>query len=219
VKLPSAVPPAIRRLTEALGFTEDPVDLMARLRGLYQDVDQAVRERASAHVFDCKSGCSDCCHESVFVSAPEFLYIASAIWTRFSVTRRQRLLDEMLRLADVFEDELALLEELGPGKERDEVAARIRFRCPLLSESEACSVYEARELNGRTFGMSWDSQGNRPFGCDRTHVRLALYPDAQLAGSLYDARQARRELVARLPGTETVHVYPWWFARYRAFLG
>jgi hypothetical protein len=36
---------------------------------------------------------------------------------------------------------------------------------------------------------------------------------------LFDAREARRRLLARVPGAGTfVHVYPWWFRRFSAEL-
>jgi hypothetical protein len=97
------------------------------------------------------------------------------------------------------------------------VAARVKFRCPLLSHDGLCTIYPARELNGRTFGQSWDSVRAHPYGCELTHERLRVLPPEQ-GPRLIDAREARRRLVASVPGTERVHVYPWWFARYGALL-
>jgi hypothetical protein len=130
---------------------------------------------------------------------------------------RTALIEAMRALAVRFEDELELLEILTPGFERDEVAARVKFRCPLLAADGRCTVYPARELNARTFGLTWDSARAHPFGCELTHERLRVLPD-RVAPSLFDAREARRRLVAVVPGTERVHVYPWWFAKYGELL-
>lgn len=122
----------------------------------------------------------------------------------------------MAAIARRFEDELELLETIEPGPERDEVAARVKFDCPLL-DGGACSVYGARELNARTFGLTWDRRGAAAYGCGLTHERLrVLGPNA--GPGLVDARDVRRRLVALVPGTERVHVYPWWFARIGALL-
>jgi hypothetical protein len=149
----------------------------------------------------------------VFLSAPEFLAVAAHLLEHRSEAELKALLEEMRALAARFEDELELLEILTPGFERDEVAARIKFRCPMLSEGGECTVYPARELNARTFGAAFDSARGHPFGCELTHERLRVLP-SEIAPAMFDAREARRRLVTALPGTEVVHVYPWWFSRY-----
>ena len=44
------------------------------------------------------------------------------------------------------------------------------------------------------------------------------FPALVRATGLVDAREARRQLAAAVPGTEQVHVYPWWFAKFGALL-
>ena len=113
--------------------------------------------------------------------------------------------------------ESALPDEQIPGDERDEVAARVKFRCPLLGSSGACTIYPARELNGRTFGQAWDRKKGGAYGCTLTHARLAVLPPED-GPQMIDARDARARLAALVPGTERVHVYPWWFARHGELL-
>ncbi len=202
-------------LCAALGLGDDPEAILGPLRALYADVDREVSARAEGLDLPCKAGCDGCCHEAVFLSAPEFLAAVAELERRYDVEGRVRLVSAMRGIAERFEDELELLEELVPGDERDEVAASVKFRCPLLSEDGRCTIYEGRELNGRTFGASWDPSRGEAYGCGLTHERLAVLP-ASAGSGLADARGARRRLVEAVPGTERVHVYPWWFARYGA---
>jgi hypothetical protein len=199
------------RLSLALGLG-DPAPILEAMHALYLDIDRAVAAKSAGHELPCKSGCDACCHEAVFLSAPEFLFVAAHLLKSRDAGELEALLLEMRSLAARFEDELELLETLTPGAERDEVAARVKFRCPLLSDGR-CTVYPARELNARTFGLTWDALRAHPFGCELTHGRLRVLPP-EIGPSLFDAREARRRLVAAVPGTERVHVYPWWFARY-----
>lgn len=208
---------ALAALSEALGLGPEPEAVLDPLFDLYAEVDGAVDAGAEGLDLPCRPGCDACCHESVFLSAPEFLAVAAEL-LGWSEAARRRVVDAMRALAVQFEDELELLETLAPGPERDEVAARVKFRCPLLSEAGLCTVYRARELNARTFGRTVDADRDTPYGCTLTHQRLRVLPLSATA-RLASARDARRRLVERLPGTARVHVYPWWFSRYGAFLG
>ena len=200
-------------LSRALGFGDDPSVTLDNLRALYDEIDREVAGGSDGLDLPCKLGCDSCCHESVFLSAPEFLLVAHHLLGRWSKEERHALVEEMRRLAERFEDELELLEVLSPGAERDEVAARVKFRCPFLSANGGCGIYPARELNARTFGLTWDGRRGHPFGCELTHERLRVLPP-ETASTLFDAREARRRLMDRFEGTERVHIYPWWFARY-----
>ncbi|MCK6550314.1 hypothetical protein L6R52_31045 [Myxococcota bacterium] len=152
----------------------------------------------------------------MFLSAPELLAVVDELLRTRTDAELRALVDAMAILAARFEDELELLETIPAGDERDEVAARVKFDCPLLADG-ACTVYRARELNARTFGQTWDRRRGAAYGCGLTHERLRILgPD--VGTRLVDARDVRRRLVDAVPGTERVHVYPWWFARIGALL-
>ncbi len=204
----------LARLSEALGLGADPEAVLAAVRRVYEEVDAEVAARTKGIDLPCKPGCDACCHESVFVSAPEWLLVAAQLLDEHPVEGRRSIVEQMRVLAERFEDELELLETIPPGAERDEVAARVRFRCPLLTNSGKCSVYASRELNGRTFGQSWQGKRGHPFGCELTHERLRVLPDVRL----FDAVEARRRLAAAFPAIDFVHVFPWWFDRYGDYL-
>lgn len=203
---------ALARVCERLGLGSDPAPILAALDALYDDLDHQIAERARGLELPCKAGCDACCHESVFLSAPEFLAVARFLLAERSAEERARIVREMRALAEKFADELELLETIEPGEERDEVAMRVRFRCPLLGADGACTIYSARELNARTFGATFDPKQGGAYGCELTHARLRVLPD-ESAATLFDAREARRRLRDAVPGTARVHVYPWWFAR------
>ena len=213
----AAVPDPLQALCAALGLGPDPAQVLGPLARLYAELDDELARRTRGLDLPCRAGCDACCHEAVFVSAPEFLAIGGYLLETAAPARRAEVVQEMVALAERFEDELELLEALPAGPERDEVARRVRFRCPLLGLDGRCTVYPARELNGRTFGGSRDELRDEPYGCDLTHARLrVLAPSA--TGGLPGARAARRRLVAEVPGAGAVRVYPWWFRAYGALL-
>ncbi len=192
-----------------LGLGPQPEAILEPLRNLYQDIDRSLARSTDALALPCQRGCDACCKEAVFLSAPEFLLVAQYLLLHRSAAELQSLVQQMLALAERFADELELLESIT-GPERDEVAMRIKFTCPLLQDG-VCSIYEARELNARSFGATWDSQRDHAYGCTLTHARLRVLPQRP---NLIDARALRRKLMQAVPATEIVHVYPWWFARY-----
>lgn len=216
VGLSSAAIASLNALAQALDLGETAAPLLLGLHAFYAEIDADIGARAAPTALPCAQGCDACCHESVFVSAPEFLGAAAALLA-LGPAETQRVVAEMGQLAQRFADELELLELLSPGAERDEVAARIAFRCPLLSRAGACMIYGSRELNARSFGQTWDELRGEAYGCTLTHARLRVLP-AEEGPRLYSAREARRKLVAAVPGAGQVRVYPWWFERYGALL-
>ena len=204
---------ALVALSRALGLGDDPSSVLHALNALYQQVDQAAAHGARGLELPCREGCDACCHEAVFVSAPEFLAVAAFLLQHATARRRRAIVREMVALAERFADELEMLETFEAGAERDEVAMRVQFRCPLLDPDGRCSVYPVRELNARTFGVGWDESRHDAFGCGLTHARLRVLPPAATTG-LIRARAARQWLRTRVPGVAEVRVYPWWFQRY-----
>lgn len=200
----------------ALGLGGDPEAVLEPLDRFYADVDDRLAA-ATVHLnLPCAEGCDGCCHEAVFLSAPEMLAVGRELldWPKEEL---RGVLDAMSGLARRFEDELELLEELEPGAERDEVAARIKFSCPMLGSDGRCRVYGGRELNARTFGQSRDALRGEPYGCELSHARLKVLGPEPLA-QLPDARALRAELRDRVPGVGEVRVFPWWLARFGASL-
>jgi Fe-S-cluster containining protein len=201
--------PELDRLCRAVGLFEPSSAILRRLKAAYAAADRDVASGTDGRALPCGKGCADCCHESVFVSAPEWI---GAVWALCEAEQsvQQDILRQMVELARRYEDEFELLESLQPGPERDEVAARVRFRCPILAADGACRIYRWRELNARTFGQAWDARRGHAFGCHRTHAQVG---HQRLA--LVDAWDQRARLARAFPEAGRVHVHPWWFDRFR----
>ena len=110
--------PRLLELARALGIESDPADVLRDVKALDAELD-ACTEGLD---LPCGEGCHACCHEAVFVCAPELLAVAELMFG-WSDAARGAVIDGMLALALDFEDELEQLETLGRGPERDEVAA------------------------------------------------------------------------------------------------
>lgn len=208
---------ALDRLSSALGLGSDAGAILGSLDQLYRAIDAEVAEQTAGQGLPCKMGCDACCHQSVFLSAPEFLRVAAELLATRSIEERRRVVSEMRALASRFSDELEQLEQFPPGAERDEVAARVAFRCPLLGSDGRCTIYPARELNARTFGATWDHRRAEPYGCPLTVARV-LELGRSVAERWADPRDARMRLARAVPGTEKVQLYPWWFEQYGRYL-
>ena len=206
----------IEKLALAMGFTTSSKSIIETVTSFYDSLQtdsSGVEERLS---LPCKKGCDACCYESVFLSAPEFLTVCHYLIEAKDLEFRTKVVREMRVIADEFEDEIEFLESAPEGLERDEVAERIKFRCPLLSSDGSCSIYPVRELNGRTFGLSWDTKYQQAYGCSLTRERLRIIDEPPT--KLLDARAVRNSFNQLVENHDFVHVYPWWFARYSAFL-
>ncbi len=205
-------------LSQALGLGNQPQQLIAMLQDFYLEVDQQLLQSTQGLMLPCKAGCDACCHESVFVSTPEFLYVANYLLSEVSLVQRQEICTQMSALAKQFEDEIEQLSYFPAGPERDEVAERVKFRCPLLLSEGRCGIYAARELNGRSFGNTWYGAKDQAYGCELTHQRLKIVGQKQVQERLLDSQQLRRKLVETVPGTEIVQIYPYWFSKYQNYL-
>lgn len=208
----------LRGLGLELGLGSEPERVLEPLKAFYRQVDGALASAAEGLGLPCRAGCDACCREAVFLSAPEFLLIAAVLFDNPPL--QSEVVPRMLSLAARFADELELLEVLPAGRERDEVASRVKFDCPLLDAGGRCRVHAARELNARTFGQAWDEHLDGPFGCGLTHERLTVLGGggAPSRQGLPGARAWRESLREQVPGVGDVHVYPWWFDRYRTWM-
>jgi hypothetical protein len=200
-------------LASELGLGSDARAIAGQVAAFYAEIDAEREARAAGCALPCRTGCDECCRHSVFLSAPELLYAVVELVENHDLATVERVVAEMRGLFERFEDEIEALEAIESGAERDEVAARIHFACPMLDTGGACIVYRARELNARSFGQTWDHRRDEPYGCELTVGRLAILGAAR-GRTFLGAREARERFTARFVATEKVQIYPWWFARY-----
>lgn len=101
----------------------------------------------------CKRGCNDCCH-AVFGL---FLVEAAFLNEAFQALEKPVRMDTFRRCAEAEEAEARLEGELRAARHEPERAARImateRVRCPLLTGSGDCLIYDSRPLTCRIYGI------------------------------------------------------------------
>lgn len=172
------------------------------LARLYAMLDDRISARTARLDLPCHRGCSACCHESVFVTPLEFLYVWEWVQETFSEASRARVIERGLGLYQEHRERIEALET-APPEEHDAISRELRFTCPLLSEAGECTVYPVRELYARLFGCSFNAEGG-VYGChlvgahlaDRVVTLPAVRPWAGLLGDL--------------PLTFKRQVYPFW---------
>lgn len=193
---------------DALAKARGCDDLEAAVRKLlelYAEVDERNRKNTAALDLPCQRGCSDCCHESVFLTPLEFF----AAWAYLQETTDDetlaRIIEDGLK---IFADNRALIESFNrpPPKGQDDHTSLhkdLKFRCPLLDDTGGCRVYPVREILGRLFGCSFNGAGG-VYGCHLVGAHLA-----DQVVTLVRARPMA-ERVLDLPMTERQQVYPWY---------
>jgi len=106
----------------------------------------------------CKEGCSDCCHALFDLSLIEAMYISKAFEATFGYgPERSAILEcasDVDRRATRIKRELFRAEKDGESPEAImERAAQVKLRCPLLDENDHCSLYAARPITCRVYGV------------------------------------------------------------------
>lgn len=121
---------------------------------------QKVSETCSSEV-KCKHGCSDCCHALFDITLIEALYLNSKFQDIAEPRRASILLeaDKADRKAYVLKKKAARDAERIAHGEILHRAALERIRCPLLDDSDACSLYSYRPLTCRMYGIPLEIGG------------------------------------------------------------
>lgn len=146
----------LRALAQAEGVDLDAA--LTQLRTLYADTDARIAKNTAGMDLPCKSGCSACCEEMVFLTPLEFY----GAWDYFQTHVDDDVLDEAIaRGLDIYAEFREAFEAFArppPAGAADHtaIAVNVAFRCPLLSDEGECRVYPMREILGRLFGCSFN---------------------------------------------------------------
>ena len=153
---------------------------MSRLAELTRKVDEFFARVADRHGSDmqCATGCSDCCHVRLTITAVEAAAIRAHVAAWPSERRRT------LAPAGVpGEPEIAGSDKTGRGPGGDPNAAPSGERCAALDAAGRCTIYEARPLVCRSHGVPIRLRhGSLPVvqACHRNFTRTTPDPDCIL---------------------------------------
>ncbi len=115
---------------------------------------------------------------------------------------RSAIVDKGLAL---YEEHREVIEALEGERTdtHDDIAARLKFVCPLLGADGACEAYPGRELYARLFGSTFNEDGG-VYGC---HI-----VGAHLGGKAVTLLRARpvAKMLEELPLTFKRQVYPYY---------
>lgn len=144
-----------------------------RYDALIDKADQAFAKikDASGGRISCEKGCSDCCHALFDLSLVEAITLNHRFNQVFEGMERSNI----LAAADKADREVYKLkktafkmsEEGRPVEEILETIAKARVRCPLLSDQDACLLYESRPLTCRLYGAP-QAIGGQAKTCPKT---------------------------------------------------
>ncbi|MEM6734407.1 MAG: hypothetical protein AAF658_22775, partial [Myxococcota bacterium] len=174
----------------------------SELRSLYAELDERLAVRTKGLDLPCHRGCSACCHESVFVTPLEFLYVWEWAQENLDAETLESMIDRGLELYAEHRDRIEALET-APQEEHDAIARELRFTCPLLGAGGECRVYPVRELYARLFGCSFNDAGG-VYGCHLVGAHLA-----DKTVTLPGVRPWAKRLASQ-PLTFKRQVYPFW---------
>lgn len=123
------------------------------LQNIYKEIDNIVSNITVDYpgLVKCKIGCSDCCHAVFDVSLIEGQLILEAFRALERAKRR-----EITRKA---EKALKQWQNIVNQPDRISDIGRERIRCPLLDKNNICSLYDARPVNCRTYGIPLEIDG------------------------------------------------------------
>ena len=132
----------------------------------------------------CHQGCSDCCHALFDLTLIEAMYIND----RFRKTLPEDVRTPIMEKANTVDRQLAKLKRkaykrVQGGVEESvivEEMAEVRMRCPLLDESDLCTLYAYRPITCRIYGAPTSING-KAHTCGLTGFDPGLtYPTIKL---------------------------------------
>lgn len=147
------------RTDEEYRMPQDFSEFFKKYTAVIADADsvfRTVRERYAENV-RCEKGCSDCCHALFDLTLVEALYLNTAFNAKFSGAARNTILqraDESDRAVHKLKKAAvkAVKDGENAAKILDEMA-KVRVRCPLLSDEGLCEMYDERPATCRIYGV------------------------------------------------------------------
>ena len=106
----------------------------------------------------CHEGCGDCCHALFDLSLVEAMALNRAFNETYGIGQARSRILEQASEADrqLTKMKKQFYRETKDGAEDSQIlleAARARIRCPLLDDDDKCSLYHARPITCRLYGV------------------------------------------------------------------
>lgn len=177
---------------------------ITKLNEVYQALEPRLEDLQKKHSLPCHAGCSQCCHQAVFITPLEWWFMVNHI----QQTKSQAYLQFVIERAEtIYRDHRETIEGFLKAPNSNEYdhwdsAKQLSFQCPFLQDDH-CGIYPARSLNARLFGCSFQSPGV-VYACGLVEQALAQ----QTVNLLYAPKWNNR--LAELPLTDARQVIPYY---------
>ncbi len=163
----------------------------------------------------CSIGCSDCCEAMFDLTLVEAVYINRALEETYGFGPQRSAILERAGKVDrqavrIKRDFYRASREGKPAEEILDEAAKVRLRCPLLSDENTCLLYEKRPLTCRFYGIP-TSFGGKSHVCGKTGFEPGKpYPAVNMDVLHNKLEELSKELAesigSRYKELHTVHV-------------
>ena len=167
----------------------DLTPVFARYETLCHEADALFNHVRAGHqdCVTCAQGCSDCCHALFDLSLVEAAYLHQTFVRTFPLGPERSALLEAADAADraVHKIKRRAFNAAKEGQTEDTVLAdlaRERVRCPLLDSNNRCSLYDARPITCRVYGVPTAIAG-KGYTCGQSKfIAGQSYPTVNMDG-------------------------------------
>lgn len=172
------------------------IEAFSKLRQFYRTFDAAavLLERTTGKSA-CISGCGRCC-EMTSCMTIEAMNAVSILMGDGKLGRAVSIAEGWLleRHSEAPSYEGMLAGSFVSPKIRDEYVALTRLPCPFLTEAKECSIYEARPMSCRSYGVTRSSAGlcQRPPGKGETMTQLMYINSPDLVNHIRTFKEKYR---------------------------
>jgi Fe-S-cluster containining protein len=167
---------------------------------LVQRADKSFARIANEHseCIACKPGCADCCHAVFGLFLVEAVFLKND-FDRLGEKEKAAAIERGIAAEkDLKTLERTLEEFKDDPRMRAYAMAKARIRCPLLSDEDACILYDYRPITCRIYGIPTMVQGI-PRICGSTGFKKdAAYPIFNMDGVHKELFQLSKDLLTNV---------------------
>jgi Fe-S-cluster containining protein len=156
------------------GLFAEYESLVKASEAAFEKVSSQFREKVR-----CRRGCADCCQAAFGLFLVEAVYIRR-MFSGLDRGLRRLVLSRCERAEKALERVFRGSKDSGIGRGAGIDLSSVRVRCPLLSGEQTCSLYEARPITCRVYGIP-TTVGDRAVVCPLSGFEKGVaYPTFEL---------------------------------------